>query len=154
MADVRITHSVVPDDGKDNGIFWRDGIRWLREGKRESPIGALAPEREEQFMKHMDSEMGRIGMKQEHAARDASLKPLLSRSESVALEVAGICYRWQMGVDELIDLMGRHIAAKADELLTDERRQSIMFQLRDAADKMSAASVHYYQATEQEKLIT
>jgi hypothetical protein len=51
MPDMKIvtTSSVIPDDGKD-GIFWRDGIRWLRSTGKEVKLLDIAPHLESQFM--------------------------------------------------------------------------------------------------------
>lgn len=41
-AKIMVTRRIVPDDGLD-GIFWRDGQRWLREHGIEYRLIDLAP---------------------------------------------------------------------------------------------------------------
>jgi hypothetical protein len=45
--DVRVRHTVVPDDGSD-GVFWRAGERWLRDKGKEYRLLDLAPHLEQQ----------------------------------------------------------------------------------------------------------
>jgi len=47
---VIVETKIIPDDGSD-GIFWRNGKRYLREKGKEIPLIELAPHLEDQAMK-------------------------------------------------------------------------------------------------------
>ena len=45
----KVQMAIIPDDGGD-GVFWRGGVRWLREAGKETPLATLAPCLESQAM--------------------------------------------------------------------------------------------------------
>lgn len=49
MNDFRVVSRVEPDDRSD-GVFWRDGERWLRERGREQRMRDIAPQAEALYL--------------------------------------------------------------------------------------------------------
>ena len=52
MPDMRVIHLVVEDDGSD-GIFWRNGERFLRERGVEKRLKNLTPHLETKFHENL-----------------------------------------------------------------------------------------------------
>lgn len=51
--DLRIETHVMRDDGRD-GIFWRNGERWLRENGKEARLLDIAPANEAMHMMELE----------------------------------------------------------------------------------------------------
>ena len=48
MSDFKLKYEVIADDGED-GIFFRDGGRWIRTGGKEVSLLTLAPHLERKY---------------------------------------------------------------------------------------------------------
>ena len=62
MGSVRVKSILITDDGVTDGIFWRDGFRYLRERGKETRLIDLAPHLESHYM--IEIELGTAAMSQ------------------------------------------------------------------------------------------
>lgn len=144
MADIRVRCSAVPDDGS-NGVFWRDGMRYLRDKGEEQLIASLpgVADREKKFMADMDGPLGFTVMRVEREAREMSRLGPMDRERMLYTELEGILSRYSMPLDDFLSLLAK---VMRDDAAT-QTEPTVKACLEGAAESLDMASLDWYAST-------